>query len=231
MGRRLRLWLSSPLCRAWRGGTRGRGPGLHHSVTFVTEEPSGPAVNSGTLAMVFFLGRSQGRRQLLGCVKSCGLTLWELSSVELYCTKSQSYPVPKHSGGAGSGTEVVPPSFLPFQAVSGLQQVTGVWGRVSALQQPWHWGATDPPLPMLGEERAGGKPSQGLPSSWPWLFTRTGAGRGQPKDLGRLPGACSPPKLLLLHPSPTNPSQCTDVRCEDPLPCVIIDPTAAPSAP
>lgn len=82
MGRRLRLRLSSLLCRVPRGGTCGRGPGLHHSVTFVTDEPV------GTLAMVFLLGRSQGRRQLLGCVKSCGLTLWDLSSVGLYCAKS-----------------------------------------------------------------------------------------------------------------------------------------------
>lgn len=62
-GRRLRLQLTSPLCRAWRGGTCSRGPGLHHSVTFVTEELSGPAVNSGTLAMEFLLGGRQGRRQ------------------------------------------------------------------------------------------------------------------------------------------------------------------------
>lgn len=78
-----------------------------------------PAVNSGTLAMVFLLGRSQGRRQLLGCVKSCGLTLWEFS-------KSQLYPAYKHSGGAGSGTKAVSPSFLPFRAVSGLLQMTGL---------------------------------------------------------------------------------------------------------
>ena len=124
--RRLRLQLSSLLCRARRGGTCGRGPGVRHSVTFVTEELFGPAVISGTLAMVFLLGRSQGCRQLLGHVKSCGLTFWELSSSGLSCAKSQWYPVPKHSGGAGSGTEVVPPSFLPFQAVSGLQQVPGL---------------------------------------------------------------------------------------------------------
>lgn len=143
MGKRLRLRLSSLLCRAWCGGTCSRGLGLHHSVTFVTEEPSGPAVNSGTLAMVFLLGRSQGRRQLLGCVKSCGLTLWELSWVGLYCAKTQLCPVPKHGGGGGSGTEAIPPSFLPFQAVSCLRQVTGLGppsrgvGKGS-LQQPWY---------------------------------------------------------------------------------------------
>lgn len=126
MGRRLCLQLSSLLCRAWRAGTRGRGPGLHHTVTFVVEEPSGPAVNSSTLAMVFLLGRSQSCRQLLECEKSCGLTLWELSLVGLYCAKSQAYPVPKFSGGAGSGTKAVSPSFLPFLAASGLQQVTGL---------------------------------------------------------------------------------------------------------
>lgn len=188
MGRRLRLRLSSPLCRARRGGTRGRGPGLHHTVTFVTEEPSGPAVNSGTLAMVYLLGRSQSRRQLLGCVKSCELTLWELSSVEVYCAKSQSYPVPKHSGGAGSGTKAVCPSFLPFQAVSGLQQVTGLGPAArgvgkglcpaAALAQGGHRAFS------AHDGRAGGDPSKGLPSLWPWLFTRAGAARGQPKHLG-----------------------------------------------
>lgn len=170
MGKRLRLWLSSLLCGAWCGGTRGRGLGLHHSVTFVTEEPSGPAVNSGTLAMVFLLGRSQGRRQLLGCVKSCGLTLWELSWVGLYCAKTQLYPVPKHGGGGGSGTEAIPPSFLPFQAVSCLRHVTGLGPPSRGVgkglcSNPGMGRGTEPPLPMLGEERAGGEPSQGLPSS------------------------------------------------------------------
>lgn len=63
------------------------------SVTFVTgalwASTEFRHVGNGVL-----LGRSQGRRQLLGCLKSRGLTLWELSLTGPYCAKSQSSSSP-----------------------------------------------------------------------------------------------------------------------------------------
>lgn len=85
--------LSSPLSRIGRGGTPSTGPGLHHSVTFVTGALWASSefrhVGNGVL-----LGRSQGCRQLLGFLKSCGLTLRELCLTGLYCAQSQSSSSP-----------------------------------------------------------------------------------------------------------------------------------------
>lgn len=81
----------------------------------------------------------------------------------------------------------------------------------------------------MREVRAEKEPWWGLLSSWPWALHQSWSKQEQPEDLGVLLRAHSPLQLLLLHPSPIIPSQCTGIRCGDPLPCVIVHPAAPPS--
>lgn len=132
------------------------------------------------------------------------------------------------------GPRLSPTSFLPSQAVPG--HVSG-WD--------WRWGLRGgvllgSSLGMGGHrassahagrgEWAGGALAEGpqlLALARPWPSPELEqAGSSQ-----RFLRARSLTKLLLLHPSPTNPTRGTDMRHGDPLPCAIVDPAVSPSAP